>query len=74
MFTFSPFGLVSLKPLVSILETTCKLKTQAFFGPTFSPFVIKSPKSPKAKGVQGNYQVLSSIAQGEMLNAKEKAA
>jgi hypothetical protein len=44
-----PFGLISLKPLVNILETTCKLKPQACFGPTFSPFGIKSPKSPKAK-------------------------
>jgi hypothetical protein len=43
-----PFGLTSFKPLVSNLETTCKL--QACFGPTFSPFGIKSPKSPKAKG------------------------
>jgi hypothetical protein len=45
-----PFGLISFKPLVSILETTCKLKPQACFGPTLSPFGIKSPKSPKAKG------------------------
>jgi hypothetical protein len=37
-----------------ILETTCKLKPQASFGLTFSPFGIKSPKSPKAKRVQGN--------------------
>jgi hypothetical protein len=37
MFTFSPFGLISLKPL-------------ACFGLTFSPFGIKSPKSPKTKG------------------------
>jgi hypothetical protein len=41
MFTFSPFG------LSHILETTCKLKPQACFGLTFSPFGIKSPKSPK---------------------------
>jgi hypothetical protein len=40
----------TLKPLVSILEPTCWLKTQACFGPTFSPFGIKSPKNPKAKG------------------------
>jgi hypothetical protein len=53
MFTFSPFGLIPLKPLVSILETTCKLKPQAYFGTTFSPFGIKSPKSPNKK-VQGN--------------------
>jgi hypothetical protein len=46
MVTFSPFG-----PLWShILETTCKLKPQACFGLTFSPFGIKSPKSPKQKG------------------------
>jgi hypothetical protein len=50
MFTFSPFG-----PLwYHILETTCKLKPQACFGITFSPFGIKSPKSPKQKGVQEN--------------------
>jgi hypothetical protein len=40
----------TLKPLVSILEPTCKLKPQACFGSTFSPFGIKSPKSPQAKG------------------------
>jgi hypothetical protein len=40
----------TLKALVSILEPTCKLKPQACFGPTFSPFGIISPKSPKAKG------------------------
>jgi hypothetical protein len=45
-----PFGLISLKPLVSILETTCKLKPQACFGPTFSPSGIKSPKNPKQTG------------------------
>jgi hypothetical protein len=45
-----PFGLISLKPLVSILETTCRLKPQACFGLTSSPFGIKSPKSPKANG------------------------
>jgi hypothetical protein len=45
-----PFGLISLKPLVSILETTCRLKPQACFGLTFSPFGIKSPKIPKANG------------------------
>jgi prepilin signal peptidase PulO-like enzyme (type II secretory pathway) len=50
MFTFSLFGLKSLKSLVSILEPTCKLKPHACFGLTFSPFGIKSPKSPKAKG------------------------
>jgi hypothetical protein len=50
MFTFSPFGLIFLKSLVSILESTCKLKPQAFFGPTFFPFGIKSPKSPKQTG------------------------
>jgi hypothetical protein len=50
MFKFSPFGLISFKPLVSILETTCKLKPQVYFGPTFSPFGIKYPKCPKAKG------------------------
>jgi hypothetical protein len=49
-----PFGLISLKPLVSILETTCWIKPQACFGLTFSPFGIKSPKSPKANGVQEN--------------------
>jgi hypothetical protein len=50
MFTFSPFGLISLKLLVSILEPTCKLKPQACFGPTFFPFGIKSPKGLKTKG------------------------
>jgi hypothetical protein len=43
MFTFSPFW-------SHILETTCKLKPQACFGLTFSPFEIKSPKSPKQNG------------------------
>jgi hypothetical protein len=49
MFIFSPWSHI-FKPLVSILETTCKLKPQACFGLTFSPFGIKSPKSPKANG------------------------
>jgi hypothetical protein len=42
---------VHILPLWShILKTTCKLKPQACFGPTFSPFGIKSPKSPNQKG------------------------
>jgi hypothetical protein len=42
---------VHILPLWShILETTCKLKPQACFGLTFSPFGIKYPKSPKQKG------------------------
>jgi hypothetical protein len=59
MFTFSPFGLISLKPL-------------ACFGLTFSPFGIKSPKSPKQKGSKET-RVLANIAQREMLNTREKA-
>jgi hypothetical protein len=50
------------------------LEPLACFGPTFSPFGIKSPKSPKQKGLQGNYQVLANIAQREMLNTWDKAA
>jgi hypothetical protein len=39
---------VRILPLWShTLETTCKLKPQACFGLTFSPFGIKSSKSPK---------------------------
>jgi hypothetical protein len=60
MFTFSPFGLISLKQL-------------ACFGLTFSPFGIKSPKKSKTKGLQGDKQVLANIAQREMLNTREKA-
>jgi hypothetical protein len=44
------YDLISLKPLVSILETSCRLKPQACFGLTFSPFGIKSPKCPKQTG------------------------
>jgi hypothetical protein len=42
MFTFSPFGLISLKPLVSLSHKLALV--------TFSPFGIKSPKSPKQNG------------------------
>jgi hypothetical protein len=45
----------------------------ACFGPTISPFGIKSLKKSKTKWVQGNQQVLANIAQREMLNTREKA-
>jgi hypothetical protein len=50
------------------------LEPVAFFGLTFSPFGIKSPKHPKQKGLQGNQQVPANIAQREMLNTREKVA
>jgi hypothetical protein len=49
------------------------LEPLACFGPTFSPFGIKSPKSPKQKGSKET-KVLANIAQREMLNKREKAA
>jgi hypothetical protein len=60
MFTFSPFGLISLE--YSLLWSH------------ILPLWNKISKKSKTKGLQGKYQVLANIAQREMLNTREKAA
>jgi hypothetical protein len=49
---FPRFDLLFLCPLIACLFPLWN--HLACFGPTFSPFGIKSPKSPKQNGLQGN--------------------